>query len=125
MYHALAQKIAETGAHFGPRAIVHAHSKHTVFRSFIAESITPIDSEGKLILGSSVPILAAEQTIASPEVAGLMAQQILEGKSLAVIKGHGSFALADSLKNAYRLVSCLEYSAELLTLFETTGHKHA
>jgi L-fuculose-phosphate aldolase len=121
MYHALAQKADETGAVFGARAIVHAHSKHTVLRSLISNAIEPLDSEGKLILGESIPVFSAENTVASPEVAQLLAAMARAGSSIAVVRGHGPFALADTLEHAYRLVSCLEYSAELLTLLDSTG----
>jgi L-fuculose-phosphate aldolase len=125
IYHAIAQKASEAGAAFGARAIVHAHTKHTVFRSLVSDQLEPPDSEGKLVLGTAVPVLSPEVTVASPEVAGLMAAQVLQGSSIAIVRGHGPFALADTIENAYRLISCLEYSAELLTLFETTGHKPA
>jgi L-fuculose-phosphate aldolase len=125
VYHAVAQKAAEAGAPFGARSIVHAHAKYTVFRSLFSETIEPVDSEGKAILGTSIPVLAPKNTIASPEVGELMAEQVRAGSSHAVIRGHGPFALADTLAHAYRLVSCLEYSAEILTLLEATGHKPA
>lgn len=125
IYHALAQKAAETGAAFGARAIVHTHSKHTVSRSLVSTAIEPLDSEGKLILGTSIPVLAPGSTVASPEVGELMAAQIHAGSSLGIVRGHGPFAVADTLENAYRLVSCLEYSAELLTLLDTAGRKPA
>jgi L-fuculose-phosphate aldolase len=125
IYHALAQKATETGAAFGARAIVHAHTKHAVFRSLFSDAIEPLDSEGKLVLGERVPVLAPEISVASPEVADLMAAQVFRGSSLAVVRGHGPFALSDTLENAYRLVSCLEYSAELLTLFEMSGRTPA
>ena len=121
MYQALAHTAAESGAPFGVRAIVHAHTKHTVFRSLVSEAIEPVDSEGVLLLGTSVPVLAPAVVVASEEVAALMAAQVAVGSCVAVVRGHGPFALADSLENAYRLISCLEYSAEMLTLFETTG----
>jgi L-fuculose-phosphate aldolase len=105
------------------RAIVHAHTKYTVFRSLIGDSIEPVDSEGRLLLGAKVPVLAPEKTVASEEVAALMAEQVASGVAVAVIRGHGPFAWADSLENAFRLISCLEYSAEMLTLFEMTKRK--
>ncbi|MDR1082701.1 MAG: class II aldolase/adducin family protein [Coriobacteriales bacterium] len=127
MYRAFAECAAQAnagaGAPFGVRAIIHAHTKHTVFRSLVEDFITPLDSEGRLLLGKSVPVLSPKKTVASEEVAALMAQHVSAGIPVAVIRGHGPFAWADSLENAFRLISCLEYSAELLTLFEMTGRK--
>jgi L-fuculose-phosphate aldolase len=121
MYRAYAECATRAGVPFGARAIVHAHTKYTVFRSLIADCVEPADSEGKLLLGAKVPVLAVEKTVASEEVAALMAKQVAAGVSVAIIRGHGPFAWADSLENALRLISCLEYSAEVLTLFEMTG----
>jgi L-fuculose-phosphate aldolase len=122
MYHACAECATQANVSFGLRAIVHAHAKYTVFRSLVSDFIEPVDSEGKMLVGAKVPVLSPEQTVASEEVAALMAKRVVSGVSLAVVRGHGPFACADSLENALRLISCLEYSAEILTLLETTGH---
>jgi L-fuculose-phosphate aldolase len=123
MYQAYAACVTQAGQPFSPRAIVHAHTKYTVFRSLVTDVIEPIDSEGKILLGEKIPVLNADKTVASEEVAALMAQQVTAGVAVAVVRGHGPFAWADSLENAFRLISCLEYSAEILTLFEMTGRK--
>lgn len=123
MYQAHANCAARANAPFGTRAIVHAHTKYTVFRSLVDDAIKPPDSEGKILLGAEVPVLAATKTVASEEVAALMAERVAAGAAVAVIRGHGPFACADSLENAFRLISCLEYSAELLTLLEMTKRK--
>ncbi|MDR1014422.1 MAG: class II aldolase/adducin family protein [Coriobacteriales bacterium] len=123
MYHALADRAALCGEPFGTHAVVHAHTRHTVFHSLITDVIAPLDSEGALTLGAGVTVLSCEATVASEEVAAAMASQVAAGSPLAVVRGHGPFALAESLEGALRLVSCLEYSAGLLTLFETTGRK--
>ncbi|MDR0351018.1 MAG: class II aldolase/adducin family protein [Coriobacteriales bacterium] len=121
MYAAWAARVAQAGEPFGTRAIIHAHTRYTVLRSLVEDAIVPLDSEGKLTLGASVPVLACEKSVASEEVAALMAAQVTAGSSIAVVRGHGPFALADSLEGALRLISCLEYSAGLLTLLESTG----
>jgi L-fuculose-phosphate aldolase len=121
IYRAWAGRTAAKGEPFGIRAVVHTHTKHTVFRSLVEDSIAPPDSEGKLTLGAAVPVLVCEKTVASEEVAALMAAQVAAGSLLAVVRGHGPFALADNLENAFRLISCLEYSSELLTLIDSTG----
>ena len=122
MYEAWGSLVSGKKQPFGHRAIVHAHSKYTVVRSLISEVIEPIDSEGKLVLGPSVPVFDPLTTIASEEVASLMANLVRSGGSLGVIRGHGPYAIADTLENAYRLISCLEYSCELLTILSGTGH---
>ena len=121
MYHALAARLSAQKIPFVSAAVVHTHSLHTTFRSFLGDMITPLDSEGTYVLGQSVAVFAVEQAIASEQVAQMMAELVSSGGSIAVVRGHGPFAIADSLKNAHRLVSSLEYSASLLTLFEQTG----
>ena len=122
MYQAWASRMAGMKQDFGYRAIVHTHSLYTVLRSLVDDSIKPIDSEGKLVLGESVPVFNPSVTIASEEVAELMADFISSGASVGVIRGHGPFAMADTLENAYQLISCLEYSSELLTHYERVTH---
>jgi ribulose-5-phosphate 4-epimerase/fuculose-1-phosphate aldolase len=74
-----------------------------------------------MVLGESVPVFDATAAVGSEEVAALMADHVTSGASIGIIRGHGPFAIAETLQDAYRLVSCLEHSAELLTLFEMTG----
>lgn len=123
IYHALARESLMQGTALSVKAIVHAHSTYTVFRSFFEDSILPIDSESIMILGTAVPVLSVKRTIASEEVAEKMAELVKGGGHIAVVRGHGPFAIADSLEEAYKLISCLEQSAHLLTLFEQTGRK--
>ncbi|NLG11191.1 MAG: aldolase [Coriobacteriaceae bacterium] len=123
IYHALARENLMQGTAFGIKSIVHAHSTYTVFRSFLEDSIVPIDSESIMILGTAVPVLLVKRTIASDEVAAAMDELVRNGGRIAVVRGHGPFAIADSLEEAFKLISCLEQSAHLLTLIEQTGHK--
>ncbi|MDR0308892.1 MAG: class II aldolase/adducin family protein [Coriobacteriales bacterium] len=122
MYHAAAEKLGQ-GEEFGSKAIIHAHSLYTTFRSLVSESLVPMDSEGVLLLGSEVPVFSPTETVASDEVATMMAQLVREGGRIAIIRGHGPFAIGNTLEEAYRLTSTLEHSAKLLTLFEQTGRK--
>ncbi|MDR0888544.1 MAG: class II aldolase/adducin family protein [Coriobacteriales bacterium] len=101
-----------------PAAVAHAHTLYTTYESFICDEIKPPDSEGRLILGSAVPVLTPKATIASNEAAGMLADQVAGGHNIAVLRGHGPFAIADTLEDAWRLISCLEHSAHLLALLE-------
>ncbi|MDR3053560.1 MAG: class II aldolase/adducin family protein [Coriobacteriales bacterium] len=123
IYQALGREALAQGLPFGSKAIVHAHTPHTIFRSLIEDAIVPLDAEGILALGAAVSVLTPSQVIASQEAAELLAQSITEGTRIAILRGHGPFAVADTLAGAYRLISCLEQSAFLLNLFEQTGRK--
>lgn len=97
-------------------AIVHAHTVHTIHRSLVSDVIIALDSESKAILGD-VPVLSAEQTIASPEAAAVLSEALRE-KKVAVLKTHGPFARGATLEEAFYHVSCLEASAEILDLVD-------
>ncbi|MDR2196909.1 MAG: class II aldolase/adducin family protein [Coriobacteriales bacterium] len=125
IYHALDREAMVAGVAFGRKAIVHAHSRYATFRSMIGDAIRPADSEGIHVLGNEIAVLAPHKAVASEEVAQMMTDVIRRGARIAVVRAHGPFAVAESLEEAYRLVSCLEYSAELLTLFEMTGRPSA
>jgi L-fuculose-phosphate aldolase len=118
IYQAWAARSKELGIPFGAKAIIHAHCKYTTYRSLISDAIEPVDSEGIMTLGESVPVIAAENVVASEEVAARMGELIAGGGFVGVVRGHGPFALADTLEDALRLISCLEYSSELLTIIE-------
>jgi L-fuculose-phosphate aldolase len=98
------------------RAIVHAHTVHTIHRSLVSDSIVALDSESRAILGD-VPIVCAEQTIASPEAAEVISAA-LRDKKVAVLRTHGPFAKGATLEEAFYHVSCLEASAKILDLMD-------
>lgn len=98
-------------------AIVHAHTVHTIHRSLVSDVIVALDSESRAILGD-VPVVSAEQTIASPEAAAVLSAVLAE-KKVAVLKTHGPFAVGATLEEAFYHVSCLEASAHILDLADS------
>lgn len=105
----------------GARAIVHAHTANTIFRSMIEDAIEPVDSESKLILGSSIPVLTPKEKIGSAEAAEMLAEVLSAGSVIAVLRTHGPFAIGDTLEEAFYRVSALEASCNLLNLRDSTG----
>jgi ribulose-5-phosphate 4-epimerase/fuculose-1-phosphate aldolase len=99
-------------------AIVHTHGLYTTYWSFNNEELRPQDSEGKLIVGRTVPILVPKETIASPEAAEMLADEVSKGNDIGILRSHGPFTVAETLEGAWRMISCLEHSAHLLTLLE-------
>ncbi|MGB4593101.1 MAG: class II aldolase/adducin family protein [Coriobacteriia bacterium] len=95
-------------------AIAHVHPVHTIAWSMRADEIVPEDSEGLYVLGR-VPVVTAEQTIASPEAGELLARA-LKDHPVAVLRSHGPFAKGASLEEAFYHVSALEASAQVLDL---------
>ena len=106
----------------GARAIVHAHTVHTIFRSLIADDIRPADSESRYVVGESVPVFAPHETIASPEAASMLAEAFSAGAKIAVLRTHGPFAIGATLAEAFYHISCLEASCRILDLRDSTGH---
>jgi L-fuculose-phosphate aldolase len=102
------------------RAIVHAHPVHTIWRSMVADAIEPIDSESRYIFGDTVPVVTAEQTVASPEAATKLAE-VLKHARIAVLRSHGPFSTGATLEEAFYHVSALEASCQILDLRDTTG----
>lgn len=123
IYHALSRAQSVAGQPFTHKAIVHAHTVHTIFRSMIDDAIVPLDSEGLYTLGGPIQVFAPEITIASEEAAALLAVAFEGGARIAVLRKHGPFAVGDTLEEAFQLISCLEQSAKILDLHEMTGHK--
>lgn len=102
------------------QAIVHAHPVHTIFRSLVDDTIAPIDSEGAYVFGAQVPVVVAEQTIASEEAAGKLAE-VLRENVIAVLRSHGPFSRGSTLEEAFYHVSALEASCQILDLRDSTG----
>lgn len=104
----------------GAKAIVHAHPEHTIFRSLLADEIVPIDSEARYVLGKSIPVVTAEQTVGSPEAAEKLAEVLRDAK-IAVLRSHGPFAIGNTLEEAFYHVSALEVSCRILDIRDSTG----
>jgi len=108
VHRALYQRLPEA------RAVVHTHSPYTTLLSLRQDFIEPLDSESKFFL-PKVPVLAVEQTIASEEVAALLPELLEQsGCPIAVVRGHGPFAVGKTLDEAWRWVSILEMSSKIL-----------
>lgn len=119
IYHALADAgLWEEGS---ARAIVHAHTVNTIFRSMIEDAICPHDSESKYVVGERVPVFTPQESIASPEAANMLAHSFAEGTTVGVLRTHGPFAVGTTLDEAFYRVSCLEASSKLLNLRDSTG----
>jgi len=102
------------------RAIVHAHPVHTIWRSLVGDTIEPIDSESLYVFGASVPVVTAEQTVASEEAARKLAEALSVSR-IAVLRSHGPFSTGATLEEAFYHVSALEASCEILDLRDSTG----
>jgi ribulose-5-phosphate 4-epimerase/fuculose-1-phosphate aldolase len=95
------------------QAIVHAHPSYSVALSLLETEITPLDAEGRLIVGP-VPVVGDTVVEHVRDVVGQVASALQEG-NIVLVCGHGSFAVGQLLEEAYRLTSTLEESCRLIT----------
>ncbi|OGC35469.1 hypothetical protein A2311_04710 [candidate division WOR-1 bacterium RIFOXYB2_FULL_48_7] len=108
----------ETGA----QAIIHTHSPQAVAISLTDNKIIPQDAEGLAVFRSAA-IVRAHQAIASEEVNRLL-PTFLQGNSIvAVVRGHGVFAIGKEMEEAYKYASCLENSCRILVAMRASASK--
>ncbi len=101
-------------------AIVHAHGANSIAVSITDNKIIPQDAEGQYLFRSAA-IVRVHQAIGSDEAARLL-PTFLQGSSvIAVVKGHGSFAIGKDLEEAYKYTSSLENSCKVLVAVRASG----
>ncbi len=93
-------------------AIVHAHPPITIALSLTTDEIRPIDTEGVYYF-KTVPVISTELTVGSDEVADKL-PPVLQNYKIAVLRGHGSFAVGQMLEEAYQWTSSLEATCKIL-----------
>ncbi|HEC34129.1 MAG TPA: aldolase [Chloroflexi bacterium] len=99
-------------------AIVHVHPPYAVALSLVEQdAIIPIDNEGSYVL-HKVPIIQAEFTTGSKEVAKLASAALREYK-LVMLRGHGCFSIGPVLEEAYQWCSSLEEASKIIYLSRT------
>jgi L-fuculose-phosphate aldolase len=94
------------------RAIVHAHPPATVALS-LALASDHIDTPASTLLPGPIPIIAAEAASGSRELANAL-RDALRGQNIAVVRGHGSFAVGETLAEACEWTARLEESCRAL-----------
>jgi L-fuculose-phosphate aldolase len=100
-------------------AVVHTHPPYAIAQSLVKDEIVPVDSEGSYLL-HKVPVVAAQLTAGSKEVAELLPAWLKE-YDLVMLRGHGPFAIGHLLEEAYQLTSVLEMACRILTISEGMG----
>ncbi len=93
-------------------AIVHAHPPMAIALSLICDEIIPIDTEG-IYYFKTVPVIATELTVGSDEVAEKL-PPVLGNYRIAVLRGHGSFAVGQMLEEAFQWTSSLEATCRVI-----------
>lgn len=98
----------------GAMAIIHAHPPHATALSLISETVKPKDSEGAILLGE-VPVIMCKKTVGSKEVA-MQASEFLKDHKIVMVRGHGCFAIGQTLEEALCYTSALDASCHIILL---------
>jgi L-fuculose-phosphate aldolase len=104
------------------KAIVHAHPANAIAISITDNKIVPQDSEG-LYLYKAAAIVRVRDGVGSEETVRLLPSFLGSGNVIAVVKGHGSFAVGANLEEAYKYTSSLENSCRVLIAVRSSGSR--
>jgi L-fuculose-phosphate aldolase len=92
----------------GPgRAIIHSHPPSAIALSLKTDLIRPIDAEGSYYFPGGIKVIDARTAVASPEVGAKIAP-VLKNEKIAVVRGHGAFAVGASLEECFLYTTVLE-----------------
>ncbi len=92
-------------------AVVHCHPRTAIAFSLSRDEIVPIDNEASYLL-KKVPVIWEEFASGSPEMARDLAAMLSQYK-IVMLRGHGSFAIGQTLDEAFHWSSTLEESCQI------------
>ncbi len=92
-------------------AVVHCHPRTAIAFSLSREEFVPIDNEASYLL-KKVPIIWEEFASGTPEMANDLAKMLQQYK-IVILRGHGSFAIGQTLDEAFFWSSVLEEACEI------------
>jgi L-fuculose-phosphate aldolase len=92
-------------------AVVHCHPRTAIAFSLSRDELVPIDNEASYLL-KKIPVVTEEFASGSPEMARKVAQALAQYK-IIMLRGHGSFAIGQTLDEAFHWSSTLEESCQI------------
>jgi L-fuculose-phosphate aldolase len=92
-------------------AIVHCHPRTAIAFSLSRPEIVPVDVEASYLL-KKVPVFAEEFPSGTPEMAATLAAALAQYK-IVMMRGHGSFAIGQTLDEAFFWSSVLEEACQV------------
>jgi L-fuculose-phosphate aldolase len=92
-------------------AVVHCHPRTAIAFSLSRDEIVPIDNEASYLL-KKVPVIWEEFASGTPEMANKLAAALQQYK-IVMLRGHGSFAIGQTLDEAFHWSSTLEESCQI------------
>lgn len=92
-------------------AVVHCHPRTAIAFSLSRNEIVPIDNEASYLL-KKVPVITEEFPSGTLEMARKLAEA-LQAYKIVMLRGHGSFAIGQTLDEAFHWASTLEESCQI------------
>lgn len=102
-------------------AICHAHIRQAVALSLSREEIMPVDNEGSYLL-KKVPVIEVEFASGTPQMADAVAEA-LKSYKIVMLRGHGSFAIGQTLEEAFQWTDALEEACEIIIHTKLLGEE--
>ncbi len=103
----------------GAQAIVHAHPPYAVALSLLEHEIAP--SPEWLEMMGHVPVIGWGVEV-KPGGLAIQIAEALSSHRIVVVRGHGSFAIGQNLKEAFNLTTALEESCQVNWLSRSLGY---
>jgi L-fuculose-phosphate aldolase len=85
------------------------------------DEIIPIDNEGSYLL-RKIPVVSVEFASGSTEMAEKVSEA-LRGYKIIMQRGHGCFAIGQTLEEAYQWVSALEEVSDIILEHKLMGEE--
>lgn len=92
-------------------AVCHCHPRTAVAFSFSRDEYVPIDNEASYLL-KKIPVVTEEFASGTPQMANKVAEA-LKNYKIIMLRGHGSFAIGQTLDEAFHWSSTLEESCQM------------
>ena len=102
-------------------AVAHAHTRRAVALSLARNEIVPIDNEGSYLL-KKIPVVEVEFASGTPQMANTVAEA-LKSYKIIVLRGHGSFAIGQTLEEAFQWTDALEEACEIILYSKILGEE--
>jgi len=93
-------------------AICHCHPRTAIAFSLSRDEIVPIDNEASYLL-KKIPIVMEEFASGTPQMANKVADA-LKNYKIIMLRGHGSFAIGQTLDEAFFWSSTLEEACQIM-----------
>jgi L-fuculose-phosphate aldolase len=103
-------------------AVIHCHPRTAIVLSMSRDEIIPIDNEGSYLL-HKIPVVSAEYASGSLEMANAVAQA-LKGYKVIMLRGHGCFAVGQTLEEAFHWCSTLEEVSDIILEARLLDEEH-